>query len=132
MAEHDWQAKMQTMINAPDIDAIEAIDILGCRIEDITHMGDAGVVYECIEAGKTGKGHTNGFGIRDIDLAEGSRAAGPANKVEGFFSAFRRKVENSNIESLRGHCNGGGAPNAGASSGDDDNRVFSGLGHGMR
>lgn len=41
---------MQAVVNAADVDAIEAVDIVGRGIQHIADMGDARIVDKRIEA----------------------------------------------------------------------------------
>ena len=95
-------------------------------------MGDACVVHQHIEPGKTCKGGADGLGVRDIDCLDRTDASSLLKKAQRLPGRFGGEFKNADIVSIGGELEGGGPADAGSSSSNDGDRFLGGGCHGMR
>lgn len=123
---------MQAVVNTADVDLIEAVKVFRLGAEDIPDMRHPGVVHEGVEAGQPLEGRADGFGLRHVHTLDRTRAAGGDELIQSLGGGVDGEFENTDIESVGGELQGGGAADAGASSGDDGYRFFVSGVHDLR
>ena len=117
------------MISAQNIHAVEALDVLGLRGQDVAHMGHAGIIDQHIQARQASEGRPDGLGIRHVDGEDHSFAPGFADKPQRLLARFAGDFHHHHVGTIGCETERGGASDTGTGAGHRGNLTFEFLVH---